>query len=114
MAGSKFIGRWIGNYTCPATSPLKDTVEIWFDQQPNKLKFVQYSRKGDTLTGTAVKSADVNVSAAREIEFGTQSSGAYRKYTKATIQDAKLTLFLDEVFDVNTGQKKTCNFIGFK
>lgn len=105
MAGTKFVGKFIGNYTCPSVSPLKDTVEIWFTQQPNKVKFVQYSRIHDTIAGTAIGT---------DLFFETQTSGGYRKYTKATVQNLKLTVFLDEVFNINTGEKLTCNFIGFR
>lgn len=106
MAGTKFVGMFVGNYTCPATSPLKDTVTIWFEAEPNRMKLVQTSRVHDTLVGTASKD---------ELLFEEQTSGNYRRYTKATMQDKKLTIFLEEVQDVNNpATKKTCNFIGFQ
>jgi hypothetical protein len=114
-AGTKFIGRFIGNYTCPSVTPLKDTVEIWFDQEPDKLKFVQYSKKSDTLTGTAAPADPTKaIKEATTIQFGEQVNGNYRKYTSAVLQGQKLSIYLDEVFNMSTGEKKTCQFIGFR
>jgi hypothetical protein len=104
-AATKFVGRFIGNYTCPAASPLSDTVDIWITQDPNKVKFVERSRITDTLDG---------VVAGTELTFSPQTSGNYYKYTKADINSNRLTAFIEEVLDVTTGEKRTCNFIGFK
>jgi hypothetical protein len=56
-AGTKFIGRFIGNVKCNELPPLTDTVDIWMSQEPNQLKMVQYSRKFDTVSGTALGQA---------------------------------------------------------
>jgi hypothetical protein len=104
-AATKFLGRFIGNYTCPNTTPLKDTVDIWLQQDPNKVKFVEHSRITDTLSGTVT---GINLT------FSEQSSGVYRKYTTAEVLSNKLTVFVDEIYDVNTGARKACSFIGYK
>ena len=104
-AATKFVGRFIGNYTCPSSIPLTDTVDIWITKDPNEVKFVGHSRITDTLTGTVTGT---------ELTFDTQTNGNYRKYTKADVNSNRLTAYIEEVFDVTTGEKKTCNFIGFK
>jgi len=104
-AATKFLGRFIGNYTCPATTPLKDTVDIWLTTDPNEVKFVERSRVTDTLTGIVT---------GNELTFEQQTNGNYWKYTKATINGNRLTAYIEEVFDATTGSKRTCNFIGFK
>ncbi len=105
MSGTKFIGTFVGNHTCPSSSPTKDTIQIWFAQMPNKMKFVEYSKKTDTLTGSA---------SGNTLTFDAINNGSYRLYTVATYLDGKLTVFIDEIYNINTGDKKTCNFIGFK
>jgi hypothetical protein len=107
MAGDKFVGKFIGNHTCPSASPVKDTVEIWYLSKPDRLMFVQYSKKSDTLTGTAVKNTNT-------LNFDIINNGSYRKYSIATFNNYKLTIYIDEVYNVNTGSKQTCNFIGFR
>ena len=104
-AGTKFVGRFIGHYTCPGNIPLRDTVEIWMSTEPDEVTFVDHSRITDTLVGTVTGT---------ELIFKEQSSGDYRKYTKADINANRLTAYFEEVFDVSTGSKRTCNFIGFK
>lgn len=114
MAGTKFLGKFVGNYTCPSVTPLKDTVEIWFDLEPDKLKFVQYSRKQDTLSGIAVSTEpQKSIKTANSIEFQTQDINGFRKYTAVVLQDQKLSIYLDEM-DLSTGSRKACNFIGYK
>jgi hypothetical protein len=105
MAGTKFAGTFIGNYTCPATNPLLDTVDIWLSQAPNQMKYVEHSHITDTISGTAQGT---------DLVFAEQASGNYRKFTHAEILGEKITVYLEEVYDVTTGAKKTCNFIGFK
>lgn len=105
MSGTKFWGIFVGNHTCPSSSPTKDTVEIWYAQMPNRMKFVEYSRKQDTLTGIA---------SGNTLTFDQITNGSYRFYSNATFLNGKITVYIDEVYDINTGAKKTCNFIGFK
>jgi hypothetical protein len=106
IAGTKFAGKFFGNHTCPSTSPTKDTVEIWFESSsPNRMKFVEYSKISDTLTGIAKYNT---------LTFDEINNGSYRKFSIATYNNFKLTIYIDEIYNVNTGEKKTCNFIGFR
>jgi hypothetical protein len=104
-AATKFLGRFIGNYTCPAEQPLKDTVDIWLLKDPNEVKFVEHSNITDTLIGTA---------AGIDLTFAEQSSGNTKKYNKAEVLGDKITVYIDQIYDVNTGNRKACSFIGYK
>jgi len=105
QAATKFLGRYIGHYTCPGNQPLVDTVDVWLEQYPNKVKLVEHSSIADTLSGTV---------AGHDLTFSTESNGNYRKYTKAEVVNQKITVYTEEVYDVTTGAKQTCSFIGFK
>ena len=104
-AATKFLGRFIGNYTCPGNNPLTDTVDIWLLKDPNQVYFVEHSNITDTLSGTVT---------GVELNFQEQSSGNSRSYTHAEVLGNKLSVYVDEIYDVNTGARKACSFIGFK
>jgi hypothetical protein len=105
QTATKFLGTFIGNYTCPATTPLVDTVDIWLTQAPNKVNLVEHGHITDTIAGT------VN---GTELTFAEQTGNNSTKYTRAEMLANKLTVYIEEVINVSTGEKKTCNFIGFK
>lgn len=103
---TKFVGRFIGNKTCGGQSPFTDTVEIFISEEPITVKYVQYSRKTDTLTGTVSE---------RHLTIPIITSGSYRRTTSADILNNKITVYNEEITDVNDPEtKQVCNFIGFK
>ena len=102
---TKFLGRFIGHYSCPNNSPLVDTVDIWLEQSPNKVFLVEHSNVTDTMAGTVTGNV---------LDFEVQNQNDYRKYTRAQLDARKLTVFIEEVLNTTTGQKRTCSFIGFK
>jgi len=104
QAATKFLGRYIGHFTCPGNPSLTDTVDIWLLQAPNKVKFVDHSAITDTLSAT------VN---GTDLTFQTETNGNYKKYTRAELISNKITVYTEETLDVNTGQRNTCSFIGF-
>src|SRR5690606_38981213 len=89
-AAEKFLGRFIGFYTCPESSPMVDTVDIWKFQAPDQIRLVLRSRIQDTLAGT------VN---GQNLIFSNQTGDNYLKYTKAEVLGDKLTVFSEEVYD---------------
>lgn len=111
-AADKFLGRYIGERTCTG-SPLSDTIEIFLDQYPDKVKMVQYSRIADTLSGT-VKEYDTDGYA---ISFSEYSRDNYRRYStgKLFLDQRKLSVYNEftEDITVSTG-KEVCNFLGFR
>lgn len=104
-SATKFLGKFYGNYTCVGQSPLTDTVEIWMYAEPNQVRIVQHSNITDSLVGTVTN---------EHLEIPQVSMGDYRRNTSADIINNKITIYIEEIFNVNTGAKKTCNFIGFK
>ncbi len=104
-AATKFVGFYVGNIKCGALPPLKDTVEIILVKNPDQVKLVQRSRPMDTLFGTA-KGQDLIIN---EI-----TAGDYRRTFNAVSENNKLTFSSEEIFNVNTGDKTVCQFIGFK
>jgi len=105
QVATKFIGRFLGHFTCHDTAPIIDTVDMWLKQGPNTLLFVNRLNITDTVTATAN---------GVELTIGTVTDGNYRRFTTGNINGNRLTLFTEEILNTNTGQKNTCNFIGFK
>jgi len=105
QAATKFLGRYIGHYSCPDNPPILDTVDIWLLQAPNKISFVAHTAIADTLTAT-VNGTDLN--------FDEKQNGNYKKYNNAELMANKISVFTEETFDPNTNQRSTCSFIGFK
>lgn len=104
-SADKFIGLFIGNKTCVNTPPFADTAEVFMYQEPNQVKFVLHSNIADTLTGTVVGD---------HLTVAEISSGNYKRNVSADVLNNKLTIYDEQIINVNTGQKTVCNFIGFK
>lgn len=104
-SADKFIGIFVGNKTCVSQSPISDTMEVFMFEEPNKVKFVQYSRIYDTLTGTV----DGDHMSVDQIV-----SGNYIRNVSGDVVNNKLTIYNEEILNVNTASKVVCNFIGFK
>ncbi len=105
QVATKFIGRFIGYYTCPDNPPIIDTVDVWLLNAPNQVKLVNLLNRADTLSGTVTGT---------ELKFDEVVDESYRRYTKAEMNGNKMTMFIEEVLNTGTGAKRTCNFIGFK
>lgn len=105
QVATKFLGRFIGHFTCPDNPPLIDTVDVWLKQAPNQVSFVDHLAITDTLSGT-ISGTDLQVN----LQTGTN----FRKYTTGTLNANKLEIFTETVTNVNTGEKQSCNFRGFK
>ena len=101
QAATKFLGRFYGHFTCGA-APLTDTVDIWLLKAPDQVKFVEHFAIADTLTGT------VN---GNDLTFTEKVDGNVHKFTKATIDGNKITVFSQQTNETTSG---ACNFIGFK
>ncbi|HQE11488.1 MAG TPA: hypothetical protein PLQ78_01940 [Flavipsychrobacter sp.] len=107
-AADKFLYLFIGQKTC-AGAPVPDTVLIYLDQYPNKIKMVQYSKKEDTLTGVADK---------YHVRFDDYARGNYRRFSSADLSSGefeKISIYNEYINDVTVSSvKEACNFQGFK
>lgn len=112
-AADKFLGLYIGDKTCVG-SPIPDTILIYLDEYPNKVKMVQYSSIQDTLSGTT---GDYTTEG-YELNFDDYSRGNYRRHTSAKLSPngfQNLTVYNEFVTDVTVStDKDVCNFIGRK
>jgi len=112
-AADKFLGLYIGERTCTG-SPISDSVLIFLDEYPDKVKMVQYSRMQDTLKGTV---GDYN-SENYLINFEDYSRDNYRRTTSASLSRngfENLTVYNEIIEDISVSQnKEICNFIGRK
>lgn len=108
MAADKFLNKFIGQKTCAGT-PTPDTILIFLDTYPNKIKMVQFSRKEDTLTGTADK---------YHIRFDDYARDNYRRFSSADLSGGnfeKITVYNEFINDISVSSvKEVCNFQGFK
>jgi len=112
IAADKFLGRYIGQRACTG-SPISDTIEIFLDQYPDKVKMVQHSRPADTLSGT-VKGYETDGYA---ISFAEYSRDNYRRYTtaKLLLDQRKLSVYNEITEDITIStNKEVCNFLGFR
>jgi hypothetical protein len=113
MAADKFLGLYIGERTCVG-SPVPDTVLIFLDDYPNKVKMVQFSRKEDTLSGTTGSYS----SEGYDLNFEDYSRGNYRRHSSAKLSPngfKNLSVYNEYVADVTvSNEKEVCNFLGRK
>jgi hypothetical protein len=100
---TKFIGTFYGHNNCQITYPMVDTVDVWLEQSPDRVKFVQHSVIADTLSGTVSGS---------DLIFTPTTSGNFYKYTNANIVDNKIMVFSQE--SQNNSNTNVCSFTGFK
>lgn len=101
----RFVGLFIGHRTCSGYPPVADTVEIFMAEEPIYVKYVLFSRKYDTLSATVEGT---------HLAFDEISDGVYRRDVSADYLNNQIKVFDDEIFDVNTGYRLSCNFIGSK
>jgi hypothetical protein len=80
-----------------------DTIDIWLEQSPDRVKFVQHSVIADTLSGTVSGS---------DLIFAPKTSGNFYKYTNANIVGNKIMVFSQE--SQNNSNTDVCSFTGFK
>lgn len=106
-AGTKFIGRFIGNVKCNQSAPLADTIDAWMLKAPDQIQFVDHSRITDTITGTAI---------GQDLQIPVYTSGNYRKTISLTVDNNRITYYIEEVPDVTNANipKNVCYFIGYK
>ena len=104
-AADKFLGKFVGNVECGALPPLRDTVDIYLQQSPNRVYLVQRSNVEDTLSGM-VMGDNLNIP---EI-----SAGDYRHTFNATIENNRLVYTREEITSIANTEKEVCQFIGFK
>ncbi|HTN44888.1 MAG TPA: hypothetical protein VL098_00970 [Flavipsychrobacter sp.] len=114
MAADKFLGLYVGERACDGLTPIRDSVIIFLDKYPNKVKLVQTSRINDTLSGTTGDLTTEGYS----IQFDDYSRENYRRYSRAVLSRngfKNLTVFNQVVEDVTVStDKKICDFIGRK
>ncbi|HRO43299.1 MAG TPA: hypothetical protein PL009_10735 [Flavipsychrobacter sp.] len=103
---TKFVGRFIGHYTCD-NSPLVDTIDMWLHKAPSEVRFVNRLDITDTIAAT-VKGIELHV--------GSSTNDNFRRYTVGNLSNgSRLSLYSELVYlNSTTGEKVTCNFIGFK
>jgi hypothetical protein len=104
-SANKFVGTFYGNVSCGSLPPLTDTVDVFFFAEPNQLKLVQHSRITDTIVGTAV---------GNNLLVNQVTADSYKKNVNGVLDNNKITVYVEEVHNTNTGDKDVCYFIGFK
>lgn len=104
-AAEKFVGIFVGNVECGALPPLRDTIEIFLQQNPNRVYLVQHSKITDTFSGIAEGNS---------LNIPEVSAGDYRHTFNATIEDNRLVYTREEITSIANTQKEVCQFIGFK
>jgi hypothetical protein len=100
-----FVGVFIGNVKCDQLPPLKDTVEITLINAPDDVRLVQHSKITDTLYGKVV---GINV------QVPEVNGSDARKSYNVTSNGYRLTLTIENITNLTTGQKTVCQFIGYK
>ena len=111
-AADKFLGLYIGQRTCTG-SPVVDTVLVYLDSYPDKVKMVQYSSKEDTLSGTVQQYENDSYA----IDFVEYSRNDYRRFSSAKLflDRERLSVYNEITQDITVPTpKEVCNFIGFR
>ncbi|MBS1589401.1 MAG: hypothetical protein JST52_07275 [Bacteroidetes bacterium] len=105
LSATKFVGRFVGHFTCPGSAPAIDTVDIWMKQPPSTVFFVDRGNMADTLSGTV---------SGTDLFFATTTIGNAKHYTRAEIIANKISVFTESILDTNSGAPIACSFVGFK
>ena len=98
----RFLGTYVGYNHCNGDPALVDTVDVYFEREPNVLSLYRRANPGTVMTGTA---------SGYEILIDDVTSGSNRRHVTVVLDTKEITVHVENY----TGSTSlVCNFIGSK